>query len=200
MKKHTITNVLIGVLKKIRKKPMVLIIIFLTITITITVLTLTFLIPKKNNQNERKEIKSNLAEKGKTQNIVEELKTEKSPSAGDLQYKSIKTYYRDGSKIPKFIYYTPEYRDDRLASLNDQIISELKLSKKVNDKTSAYSIDYFNDIDLAEIYFQKITDTNTSLADKQVLKNTYVASYMFSKKLKMNQLIKAHTSIVLKKY
>ncbi len=174
-----------------RRHKIVLAIIILLILAITTTIVLCFLVPRLGNKSKAEPLISTLTNKRTDANSASDAaRVAASPSSGPLEYKAQDTYYNAGSKIPKFVYSTSEYRDERLIELNDQIISDLKAAKKITDDTTSYSINYFNDEDLAKIYFVKMADKATSSTDRTILENSHIATYTYSQKLKMNHLVK----------
>ena len=175
--------------------------IFIACSVIIVIgICLFLLIPKKTAQTKKTEtVKTAI----KPSPVVLSDKDEKiaesnSPTSGPLQYEYIDTYYSDGSKTPKFLYYTTERTDDRLINLNDAIIVDLKKSGKIDDNTPSYSIDMFNDKTIAKMYFSMVNNAITT-AEKLKLKNNYIAQYAFNKALKLKMLIKISTAKILRK-
>lgn len=187
-------------IKKIRKHKVISIILSVILVLIISI-SIALIIPRRDTTPKPKKLISTLTSKTSSATGVDETsKLDSSPSSGPLQYEALDTYYSPNSKIPKFIYVTSEYRDERLIELNDQVISELKSSKKIDDTTTSYSINYFNDKGLAQIYFDRVSSKTTSSSDKQILKNSYIASYIYSQKLDMNRLTKMQSLLVIKQY
>lgn len=125
---------------------------------------------------------------------------ENTPSTGPLHSEKIATYYSAGSSSPKFIYFTNERRDDRIIELTDQIIADLKASGQITDKTTTYSIDYFNDKTVAGTYFQKVNNPKTTTEEKLQLKVSYIATMVYAKNLGFHHIIRISTAKTIKSF
>ena len=123
-----------------------------------------------------------------------------SPESGPLDYQFVSTYKNTNSDNITYIYTTTEYRDDRLIELNNQVISDLIADEKINDQTQSYSISYFNNLEVAYSYFDKINNNSLSTHDRVILKDSYIASMAYSKKLSLNFFIKISNAKILKRY
>lgn len=124
----------------------------------------------------------------------------KSPADGPLQYEYLMTYKISDDSSPKFIYFTTERRDERLIELNEQIINDLKNTGKITEQTDSYSIDYFNDKNVAKRYFTDVNDPKTTVEGKLRLKESYIASMAYAKNVGLNMLISISTAKIIKKY
>ena len=186
------------VIKHIHKHKNIFIIVTVIFIAIITVLILSQIISVKKPIKTVK--KSVFTSEAKVVGGTDAERTEASPSSGQLMYEQQETYYSEGSKTPKFIYVTSEYRDDRLIALNDQVVIDLKNTKQINDNTKSYSINYFNNKAIANSYFSKINDPNTSDNDKATLMSGYIAKTTYSVNPKINQIIKMTTAKILKTY
>ncbi len=191
---------IIKVVRHIHKHKKKTALLFVIIVALITATSLCIIIPKNKTQN-KKTVSTNkqLIYKKTENNSVENLSLN-APTSGDLQYELVKTYYAGGSKAPRFIYYTPEFLDDRLIELNDLIIADLKQQGLIDENTKSYNIDYFNDKKVATIYFEKINDSKTSASEKLKLVGSYIAFMSFSKSPNVNQLFKISETQIIKKY
>lgn len=156
-----------------------------------------------NNSDKQKTI-TKISEKDTgTVIITAEAEAEKqanSPESGPLDYQFVSTYNNATSNNVTYIYTTTEYRDDRLIELNNQVISDLIADEKINDQTQSYSIGYFNNREIAYSYFDKVNNSSLSTHDKLTLKDNYIASMTYSKKLGLNMLVKLANAKIIKKY
>jgi len=121
------------------------------------------------------------------------------PTSGPLQYELISSSFGP-SGMPVFSYFTNESVDARLISLNDKILNELKVAKKIDSKTTAYTIDYFDNRTVADTYLNKINNPKTTATEKITMISNFVATMIHSTSPKMNQLIKMSDAKVLKSY
>ena len=80
------------------------------------------------------------------------------------------------------------------------MIDELKQAGLINDKTTSYSINYFNDKTIGADYFSKIKDQNTSSAEKLRLMSSYIAMMAYNSKMSVNQLVRLNNGEIIKKY
>lgn len=122
------------------------------------------------------------------------------PSSGSLQYKFESTYTLPGSKSLKFNYYTTEYDDNRIIEMNDKVILELKKQGKIKDDTDSYSINYFSDEQVAKTYFVKLADKKTTDSDKKTMRKKYTATYVFSKAVGFDYIVKPDSAQIIKNY
>jgi hypothetical protein len=90
--------------------------------------------------------------------------------------------------------YTPEISDSRIIALNDILYVKYKA------KSPALFIDYFDDKEVAKIYFATISNPKVSQKDKKKLVSHYKA-VMSASQINGNKLFKvANGNIVLKTY
>ncbi len=127
-------------------------------------------------------------------------KLESAPISGPLQYKFISIYTAPDSKAPKFIYYSTEFDNTRLIEMNDKILKELKDQGKIKDDDTSYSISYFDDEQVAKTYFTKITDKKTTDNDKNSMRKSYTATYVFSKAFEFSYIMKISSAQIIKDY
>jgi len=157
-----------------------------------------------SNNSDKQKTATKLSEKDTgTVILTAETELEKqanSPESGPLDYQFVSTYNNATSDNITYIYTTTEYRDDRLIELNNQVISDLIADEKINDQTQSYSVSYFNNREIAYSYLDKVDNNSLSTHDKLILKDSYIASMTYSKKLKLNFLIKIGNANILKRY
>lgn len=184
--------------KKLSKKYKIIsIVAVIAIFAVITILILSSIkTPEKSKTISKK---STLSSEAASVSGSDAQRISASPSSGQLIYEQQETYYSPASKTPKFIYVTSEYRDERLIELNDQVVQDLKDSKQIDDNTRSYSINYFSNKTVANNYFKKIKDSNTSDSDKNILVSGYIAKTTFSQNPKLNLFVKISTAKILKK-
>ena len=121
------------------------------------------------------------------------------PSGSDpLQYQFISTKSSKGQI--KFVYYTTESTDERLIAMNSHIISALKKAGKINNKTDNYSIDYYNDAEVAKTYQADMQNPSLSKLKRLVLTSKYIASMNYHKSMGVNSLLSISKAKIIKKY
>ena len=113
-------------------------------------------------------------------------------SRSPLQY-SVHGQKKTGESL-RVTVITPETEDARLVAINDKVFPDYK------DKASNVFIDYFDDAEIAKIYFDKVANPKTNDKDKKNLVSHYIA-LMMSSKISGNKMYKISTdNIVLKTY